>query len=799
MNRETQLGSEPDDEKPSSGEPIGPQVGDEAERTSEVLPPTSSQIGSGGDSLGELLGLDKQVEDRGRPDPLIGVTLGDVRIVRLIGQGGMGRVYEGFQERLGRVVAVKVMRPGFVTPEMQYRFKVEAEILARLQHPGIAQIYAAGMHDLDGASVPYFVMELIAGARPLTRYAEEMKLSTKDRLTLFQSVCDAVAHGHQKGVIHRDLKPSNILVDAHGQPKVIDFGVAKATNSDLALTTMRTEVGQIIGTLQYMAPEQIEGNPADIDVRCDVYALGIVLYELLTGRLPYDVRNKAIHEAMRMVREAEPLPMSSFDRMLRGDLAVIAAKCLEKDRGSRYAAASEVGDDLSRHLAGEPIKAKPPGCWRSVQRLAKKHRAMVSAITAAGLTVMVIGLRPQPQPQPQPNRLPSLAVRDPALRWSSDRPVAAISLGTIVTDQELLISKKDLLAAIRRECPSAIDIENLELTQGEGTLVPQEETTWHFCPQQGWSGEAVFSYSIVTQGQGGPRMIRGRDRTANVRMALNGSARLEPRGLVLTAAEPHQVGSSFFASKFDLTRDFSAAFLLQISGGTGGDGMTFLLQDDARGISTIGGVGGGLGFYGIKKSLAVEFDTCLGIHPADVQVGADHVGIMINGEEAIDWQADPGFDLQSGIVHAWVEYSARSSKLDVYVAADDSRPKKPVFSVIRNLAASIGSDAYVGFSGATGTLSDRHVVIDWDVEGFLSGKEIGPGRASLNVRPARRVTRGPGHLPRFPGASQIPESLECPHRGPSLVATDERQRFAHPPEPLRVARSGGGPDHPKRL
>lgn len=269
-------------------------------------------------------------------DPLRGCSIGGVTIVRLIAEGGMGRVYEGKQEKPNRTVAVKVMRPGLTSPSVLKRFEYEAEVLGRLQHPGIAHIYSVGMHRVGNASVPYFVMEYIADAKTLTKYAEDLKLPTRQRLDLFQSVCDAVAHGHQKGVIHRDLKPSNILVDATGQPKVIDFGVARATDSDMALTTMQTDVGQLLGTLQYMSPEQFDANPNDIDIRSDVYALGVVLYELLAGKPPYDVKKKAIFEVARIVKEEDPKPLSSFNRALRGDVAVITGKCLEKDRGRRY-------------------------------------------------------------------------------------------------------------------------------------------------------------------------------------------------------------------------------------------------------------------------------------------------------------------------------------------------------------------------------------------------------------------------------------------------------------------------------
>lgn len=324
-------------------------------------------------------------------DPLLGSDIGGVKIMRLIAEGGMGRVYEGKQDRPHRTVAVKVMRPGLTSPSVLKRFEYEAEVLGRLQHPGIAHVYSVGVHRVGNTSVPYFVMEYIADAKTLTKYAADLKLPTRQRLDLFRSVCDAVAHGHQKGVIHRDLKPSNILVDATGQPKVIDFGVARATDSDMALTTMQTDVGQLIGTLQYMSPEQFDANPNDIDIRSDVYALGVVLYELLAGKPPYDVKKKAIFEVARIVKEEDPTPLSSFNRALKGDVAVIAGKCLEKDRGRRYSSASELGADIERHLTGEPIAANPPGFIDGLMRLARKHRAAAAAMGGV-LGVLVIAL-----------------------------------------------------------------------------------------------------------------------------------------------------------------------------------------------------------------------------------------------------------------------------------------------------------------------------------------------------------------------------------------------------------------------
>lgn len=317
-----------------------------------------------------------------------GARLGDVTIVRLVGEGGMGRVYEGMQGMPCRTVAVKMIRPGVLSPAAARRFEHEAQILGRLTHPGIARIYSVGMQPLAGGTVPYFVMEYVEEARSITDFATARDLGTRDRVTLFREACRAVAHGHQKGVIHRDLKPGNILVDAAGHPKVIDFGVARSTDADVARTTMLTDVGQLVGTLQYMSPEQFDGEVDEIDVRADVYALGVVLYELLAGKPPYDIAKRPVYEAARIVHDTEPRSLATVNPKLRGDLATIVAKCLEKDRGRRYSSAAELEADLGRYLRGEPIAASPPGLIDGLVRLARRHRLAAAAV-AASLTALV--------------------------------------------------------------------------------------------------------------------------------------------------------------------------------------------------------------------------------------------------------------------------------------------------------------------------------------------------------------------------------------------------------------------------
>ncbi len=322
--------------------------------------------------------------------------IGRFHVKGVIASGGMGTVYRAVQEHPRRTVAVKVMKRGIASRSAMRRFEYESQILARLRHPGIAQVYEAGTHDDPGAPgepVPFFAMEYIPNAKPITEHAKEKKLGTRERLGLFANVCEAVHHGHQKGIIHRDLKPGNILVDSHGEVKIIDFGVARGTDSDLAVTTVQTDIGQLIGTLQYMSPEQCEADPDDIDTRSDVYALGVVLYELLSGRLPYNVSSSKIYEATRVIREQEPTKLTTINKALRGDVETIVLKALEKDRDRRYQSSDELRRDIEHYLKGESIAARPPSMVYQLRIFARRNKALVTGVVAVflALTLGVIG------------------------------------------------------------------------------------------------------------------------------------------------------------------------------------------------------------------------------------------------------------------------------------------------------------------------------------------------------------------------------------------------------------------------
>lgn len=323
-----------------------------------------------------------------------GRRIGQYQLIRVIASGGMGTVYEALQDEPRRSVAIKVMRAGPQPGRTLRRFRYEAAILGRLRHHGIAQVFEAGTHVEDGQSIPYFAMEYIPDACSITDYAQTHGLDVRKRLEMFAEVCDAVHHGHQKGVIHRDIKPANILVDPAGSPKVIDFGIARVLDPDVATTTVQTGVGQLIGTLSYLSPEQCSSQSPEVDTRSDVYALGVVLYELLCERLPYDLQNKAITEVATVIMDTPPTRPSSINHLLRGDLETITLKALAKDREARYQSASELAADIRNFLNDEPIRARPPSRAYQIRMFVRRNRAFVTAgvvatiglIAAAGIS-----------------------------------------------------------------------------------------------------------------------------------------------------------------------------------------------------------------------------------------------------------------------------------------------------------------------------------------------------------------------------------------------------------------------------
>jgi len=332
-------------------------------------------------------GSGQTIENAAHVRPHLPTTIGRYRISRLVGEGGMGLVYEAEQAQPRRVVALKVIKTGWTNPEVVRRFRRESQALARLQHPGIAQVYEAGEESSgEGGSQLFFAMEFIHGEQ-LLKYAKTHHLTTPERLELMAKVCDAVDHAHERGLIHRDLKPGNILVDEVGQPKILDFGVARVTGGDVE-ATRQTEVGQLLGTVAYMSPEQVLGDPLALDRRSDVYALGVILYELLAERLPYRVSPNNMNDALRAVQQDDPEPLSSIQRSYRGDVETIVAKALEKDKARRYSSAADLAADLRRYLQNEPITARPPSMIYQLEKFARRHKTIVAGVGAVFLVLM---------------------------------------------------------------------------------------------------------------------------------------------------------------------------------------------------------------------------------------------------------------------------------------------------------------------------------------------------------------------------------------------------------------------------
>jgi serine/threonine protein kinase/tetratricopeptide (TPR) repeat protein len=342
-----------------------------------------------------------------------GTRIGPYKLLQQIGEGGMGVIYMAEQETpIRRRVALKVIKAGMDTDQVVARFEAERQALALMDHPNIAHVLDAGATESGRL---FFVMELVHGV-PITEYCDQAQLTTRERLELFVPVCQAIQHAHQKGIIHRDLKPSNVLVTLHDGkpvPKVIDFGVAKAISQRLTERTMFTQFGSVVGTLEYMSPEQAEWSGLDIDTRSDIYALGILLYELLTGTTPLErakLHQARYAEILKRIKEEEPPRPSTrlrasketlasiaarrrtepakLAKLVRGELDWIVMKALEKDRTRRYETANGLARDIERYLHDEPVEACPPSATYRLRKLARKYRAAV--VTLAGFAAVIL-------------------------------------------------------------------------------------------------------------------------------------------------------------------------------------------------------------------------------------------------------------------------------------------------------------------------------------------------------------------------------------------------------------------------
>lgn len=392
------------------------ECGEDSELHAEVLSLLQFDQAGSGTFAQPAMGAEFNIEsltNQAGDHPIPPDRIGNYKAISVIGDGGMGVVYRAEQQNPSREVALKVIRPELAGKYVLQRFQLEATLLGQLHHPGIAQIFEAGAAQTEEGLQPFFAMELVEG-EPLQKYIRKNGLSLHEKLKLLAVICDAVQYSHQKGVIHRDLKPGNILIDQDGNPKILDFGVARSMDADLQLTTLSQSTNQIIGTLPYMSPEQVEGNSEEIDTRSDIYALGVLAYESLAERHPYDLKNRSLPETARVICEVEPKPLGRVNRAYKGDLESIVGKAIDKDKDRRYQSVSDLAADLRRYLNHQPVHARPTSAFYQLRKFSRRNRGLATLLailifvvlpTLSGLAIWIAAHQEDVQAQALVERL----------------------------------------------------------------------------------------------------------------------------------------------------------------------------------------------------------------------------------------------------------------------------------------------------------------------------------------------------------------------------------------------------------